>query len=329
MVHIESVPTLVHLWSGQSGLELDLLTPQGSLCFIGQSYLDQKNQFHCQYFSVSVVIRMSCCSSRKSSTDAVLDGTRGSFHQPFLRGGEDEGSTWQEDERKGPTGDNFPTWVKDEDASECYDCGNRFNSIIDRKHHCRKCRNIFCKLCSNEKSKILLFSINEEVRVCRECLEELPVENNYIIQYRPVLQNGENFKKSIMMGLSTKVVRLRLMQNETTLVYDDESRAEPTEIQLAEIKKLSMTSLKAFEIITDKSFCFEADSSNTLKLWIAALNEVIRRAKEPKFREKVDNARRLRLEASRKEESARRRGRNVEARVKEASNIKYNYSNKS
>jgi hypothetical protein len=157
-------------------------------------------------------------------------------------------------------------------------------------------------------------------------LEELPAENNYIINFRPLLQNGENFKKSIMMGLSTKVVRLRLMQNETTLVYDDESRAEPTEIQLAEIKKLHMTSLKAFEITTDKSFCFEADSSNTLKMWIAALNEVIRRAKEPKFREKVDNARRLRAEEARKEDSARRRGSHVEQRTKEQSNIRYKYN---
>lgn len=41
------------------------------------------------------------------------------------------------------------------------------------------------------------------------------------------------------------------MSDDMTLVYDDESRAEPTIIKLHDIDRLNMTSLKAFELTTD------------------------------------------------------------------------------
>ena len=175
-----------------------------------------------------------------------------------------------------------------------------------------------------------MFGINEDVRVCHDCFRELPAENNFVSRHLPVLLAGANFKKFIMMGLSTKVVRLRLMSNESTLVYDDDTKAESTEIPLNDVLKLTMTSLKAFEIVTsNKSFCFEADSAATQNVWMAALDVAIIRAKEPPFRQKVDNNRRLRNEALRREEAMAARmlhkNRESEQRRGETTNIKYKY----
>jgi hypothetical protein len=102
-----------------------------------------------------------------------------------------------------------------------------------------------------------------------------------------------------MMGLSTKIVHLRLMLNETTLVYDDKTRAEPTEILLSEIKKMNLVSLKAFEVVCEggRSFVFEADSSSTQKAWMEALSLAVAASTEPSLRERVDDERRLRIEA--------------------------------
>ena len=40
------------------------------------------------------------------------------------------------------------TWVEDKTVSKCYKCNQLF-TLFNRKHHCRNCGKIFCKLCSN------------------------------------------------------------------------------------------------------------------------------------------------------------------------------------
>ena len=86
---------------------------------------------------------MSCCGSDSD----VVDGSklkRGLLNSNHLKDDSDTISTGNsalEDDRKGPMGDTFPTWVKDEFANNCYACLLQFNILTDRKHHCRRCRN--------------------------------------------------------------------------------------------------------------------------------------------------------------------------------------------
>ncbi|KAJ6217733.1 hypothetical protein RDWZM_008890 [Blomia tropicalis] len=62
-----------------------------------------------------------------------------------------------------------PTWIPDELVSTCSLCGQVFN-LIRRRHHCRRCGNIFCRQCSNHFVSLKCFGYAKPVRVCERCL---------------------------------------------------------------------------------------------------------------------------------------------------------------
>lgn len=35
-------------------------------------------------------------------------------------------------------------WKEDSEVSHCFNCNSQFIFLLRRKHHCRKCGNIFC-----------------------------------------------------------------------------------------------------------------------------------------------------------------------------------------
>ncbi|KAI1291793.1 Hepatocyte growth factor-regulated tyrosine kinase substrate [Halotydeus destructor] len=65
--------------------------------------------------------------------------------------------------------DIAPQWA---DADSCHRCRSPF-SLVNRKHHCRCCGQIFCGKCSAKLSAIPKFGIEKEVRVCDECFDKL------------------------------------------------------------------------------------------------------------------------------------------------------------
>lgn len=65
--------------------------------------------------------------------------------------------------------DSAPQWVE---GDSCHRCRAAFG-IMNRKHHCRACGQIFCDKCSSKTSAIPKFGIEKEVRVCDECFEKL------------------------------------------------------------------------------------------------------------------------------------------------------------
>lgn len=56
-------------------------------------------------------------------------------------------------------------WVKDEDAPNCFDCKTVF-TLLNRRHHCRSCGNIFCIDCLAARK---LPNYSKEEMVCRKC----------------------------------------------------------------------------------------------------------------------------------------------------------------
>ena len=62
-----------------------------------------------------------------------------------------------------------PTWIPDELVNTCSLCAQVFN-LIRRRHHCRRCGNIFCHQCSNNYISLKCFGYAKPVRVCNRCL---------------------------------------------------------------------------------------------------------------------------------------------------------------
>jgi hypothetical protein len=59
-------------------------------------------------------------------------------------------------------------WVDSKWVNECAECGTRF-SVLNRKHHCRKCGEVVCKNCSPDRMLIG----NQRLRVCHSCYEDI------------------------------------------------------------------------------------------------------------------------------------------------------------
>eukprot|EP00118_Oscarella_pearsei_P025346 m.308022 g.308022 ORF g.308022 m.308022 type:complete len:780 (+) comp43269_c0_seq1:89-2428(+) len=70
-----------------------------------------------------------------------------------------------------------PDWVDDKSSSTCHMCRSQFGKVMNRKHHCRNCGNIFCQQCSSKKARIPKFGFEEEVRVCDLCFRKLTGES--------------------------------------------------------------------------------------------------------------------------------------------------------
>lgn len=67
------------------------------------------------------------------------------------------------------TADSAPEWS---DGTCCHRCRSAF-SLVQRKHHCRACGQVFCGQCSQHTATLPKFGIEKEVRVCDGCFTEL------------------------------------------------------------------------------------------------------------------------------------------------------------
>ncbi|XP_053208181.1 hepatocyte growth factor-regulated tyrosine kinase substrate-like isoform X2 [Panonychus citri] len=65
--------------------------------------------------------------------------------------------------------DSAPQWA---DGDCCHRCRVQFN-LVQRKHHCRNCGQIFCAKCSSKQSIIPKYGLEKEVRVCEDCFDKL------------------------------------------------------------------------------------------------------------------------------------------------------------
>jgi hypothetical protein len=61
----------------------------------------------------------------------------------------------------------IPRWIPDAIVKKCKDC-NKFFGCMVRKHHCRKCGEIFCSSCSNNFQSFYPY-FAKKVRTCKNC----------------------------------------------------------------------------------------------------------------------------------------------------------------
>lgn len=67
------------------------------------------------------------------------------------------------------TAETAPQWAE---GDCCHRCRVTFG-LVNRKHHCRCCGQIFCDKCSARTSAIPKYGIEKEVRVCDDCYDKL------------------------------------------------------------------------------------------------------------------------------------------------------------
>lgn len=59
-------------------------------------------------------------------------------------------------------------WIPDSLAEKCYGCHSSF-SLVLRRHHCRRCGNVFCDACSSARIPLVSAGFFTPVRVCEKC----------------------------------------------------------------------------------------------------------------------------------------------------------------
>eukprot|EP00744_Colponema_vietnamica_P014309 GILI01020032.1.p1 GENE.GILI01020032.1~~GILI01020032.1.p1 ORF type:complete len:517 (+),score=109.31 GILI01020032.1:115-1665(+) len=84
-------------------------------------------------------------------------------------------------------------WVPDQEAPECFNCSSSF-TLVNRRHHCRKCGRVFCRQCSSKKFQ--LPGYDKDVRVCDRCFSE-------VIE----MASTEYSLKNVSIGTPTNVQR--------------------------------------------------------------------------------------------------------------------------
>ena len=79
-------------------------------------------------------------------------------------------------------------WVPDDHSQNCYNCGSKFFSLLNRRHHCRVCGNIFCKSCLESFWEITIYGEKKQLKVCSYCQEKKGELNNILknnlVEYR-------------------------------------------------------------------------------------------------------------------------------------------------
>jgi len=113
-----------------------------------------------------------------------------------------------------------PVWDSDESTDTCTACGDKF-TLINRRHHCRRCGKIFCTKCSNKKILLPEYGYNEAERVCDKC---------YQLQNETVSQKIASQKSIIGITESSKLT----VQSSTR--YDEVVQTE--EIQKVDKEEL-------------------------------------------------------------------------------------------
>uniref|UniRef100_A0A914HAF7 FYVE-type domain-containing protein n=1 Tax=Globodera rostochiensis TaxID=31243 RepID=A0A914HAF7_GLORO len=66
-------------------------------------------------------------------------------------------------------GKKRPFWIPDEDCLDCMLCSTRF-SIVNRRHHCRACGRVLCRVCCTQRRQLAYMEEKEgKQRVCVPC----------------------------------------------------------------------------------------------------------------------------------------------------------------
>ncbi len=193
----------------------------------------------------------------------------------------------------------MPTWEQDAEASQCYSCSTPF-TFVERRHHCRRCGNVFCQACSSHRAKLLLFQVREPARVCDECFQLAPRENEYVDSTLPRLRAGTKVRRRGLL-IST-AGGLQLNREGNLLEFDEDgSSGSKLSIPLIQVEDVRPSNDLTWVIVvlnpTNGSRAeerFDAATEREKEQWIIAVRDAAARAKMPSVADEVETERKRR-----------------------------------
>lgn len=109
-----------------------------------------------------------------------------------------------DEDRTSPFELKEPFWVPDDESPFCSKCQAKFD-FLTRRHHCRRCGNVYCNHCCEHKVSLPRMCFVDPVRVCTECNAVTKKENDFFDKHLKVLLNGANFLLDEGNGSGTKI----------------------------------------------------------------------------------------------------------------------------
>ncbi|XP_064634564.1 pleckstrin homology domain-containing family F member 2-like isoform X1 [Lineus longissimus] len=74
------------------------------------------------------------------------------------------------------TSDVSPVWIPDSEAPKCMLCKKVAFTVLQRRHHCRKCGLVVCGMCSTKRQSLPMQS-TKPLRVCDQCYDSASDES--------------------------------------------------------------------------------------------------------------------------------------------------------
>uniref|UniRef100_A0A1B6EG59 FYVE-type domain-containing protein n=1 Tax=Clastoptera arizonana TaxID=38151 RepID=A0A1B6EG59_9HEMI len=174
-----------------------------------------------------------------------------------------------------------PEWISDTDVTNCSICKVKF-SFITRKHHCRRCGDIFCNTCCHQKLKLQRMCFIDPVRVCNICAPITASENEFFDHHLKILTNGATLvlESSKIIKTTSDVLQIKLASDHKHLIFEGVSLAplDIRSITYVEVVKDIGTVDKFEESIEDLwSVVIEFDMGMKTKLKLACAAELANR----------------------------------------------------
>ena len=81
-----------------------------------------------------------------------------------------------------------PYWVPDDASNNCSCCNSEF-TVLNRRHHCRRCGNLVCKTCCKNTKLLINIDKNKAVKICDICYQYIQTQQPQIQQTQQPLFN--------------------------------------------------------------------------------------------------------------------------------------------
>lgn len=198
-----------------------------------------------------------------------------------------------DESRRSPFELSEPPWIPDEEKQACIKCKTKFD-FLTRRHHCRRCGQIFCDNCCGKKLALPRMCFVDPVRLCALCAEVTLKENEFYEKHLKTLQNGAKFHVKSMESVLPSQPGLHLCKlsfDHRELYFGAKNSLERVELnKIVELKIIRSESenqglsvVTGVELICEipgKGVCSVILSNNAhskqSRMWILALEKAFK-----------------------------------------------------